>query len=77
VLPATYVLEGLDINMTTQPARGWLSPNVSFKSFNIFADLPSDLIGRYDMINVQYTLTFVSDKEAPAFLQKLLHMLSK
>lgn len=69
--------EGLDIDLTKQPPSAWLSPAVSFTKFDIFADLTEEFGERYDIINVQYTITFVSDHAFPGVLEKVIRMLSK
>ena len=74
-LPSTCKFEGLDINLTQQPPSSWLQSNVSFRYLDIQAELPDDLVERYDLINVQFTQAFTSDESFPPMLQSIVKML--
>ena len=67
--------EGLDTNLSEAPQQAWCPSNINFRKFDIFAATPEDLIGRYDIINVQYTHLFVRDSNIQDVLPKLVSML--
>ena len=67
--------EGLDITLAETPHNGWCPPNVRFRTFDLFADLPPDLTERYDIINIQYTHLFLRDTAISTVLKTLHSML--
>ena len=76
-VPSTTRLDGLDKKISQAPPKAWLPTNVTFRYFNIFDEVPEELVEVYDIINIQLTLVFVLDDKIQAVLQNMLKMLSK
>jgi SAM-dependent methyltransferase len=67
-------LNGFDNDLRQVPHKDWLPSNVTVRYWNIFEDLPSDLVGKYDYVHVRL-LVLVLDGDSQPFINKLLRML--
>ena len=72
-LPAAN-LDGFDIDITQAPHQQWLPSNVTLRHWNIFEDLPTDLIGKYDLVHVRL-LVLVIERDPRSIIRKFLQML--
>ena len=68
-------LHGFDIDLTQAPHPQWLPRNISLRSWNIFEDVPSDLIGKYDLVHVRLLVLVIPDGKPQSVLQNLFKML--
>ncbi|MCJ1225629.1 hypothetical protein MMC12_002278 [Toensbergia leucococca] len=75
-LPASAQLEGLDISLDQTPPTSWLPPNVSFHHFNIFHEIPEDLVEQYDIVHVRLLILVVQNNSPVPVLRQLLKLLS-
>ncbi|KAM3070445.1 hypothetical protein ACMFMG_010269 [Clarireedia jacksonii] len=46
-------LHGFDIDIDQAPHKGWLPSNVDIKYWDIFDDLPDEIVGKYDLVHVR------------------------
>ncbi|KAI9812639.1 MAG: hypothetical protein M1827_004628 [Pycnora praestabilis] len=74
-LPASTCLEGLDVSVDQVPPTGWLPHNVSFRKFDIFDDVPEDLVEKYDIVHVRHLILVVKDNNPLPVLRQLLKLL--
>ena len=75
--PAGITADGLDINLENVPPKAWLPKQVSFRQIDILKELPEELVEQYDVINLQFSSSFVRDQHIKQLLPNLLRMLSK
>jgi len=57
-------IDGLDINLAQAPLKQWLPPNVNLRTWNIFDDVPDDLVGQFDIVHVHLLLLVVENENA-------------
>ncbi|KAL4898002.1 hypothetical protein BDV59DRAFT_169069 [Aspergillus ambiguus] len=68
-------LDGLDLDLTRAPHRTWLPSNVELRHWDMFDEVPQDLIGKYDLVHVRLlvlVLSAVDIKKPMANFLKLL-----
>jgi len=70
-------LEGLDIALHQPPPEHFLPDNVRFKYLNLQEELPSEFVGRYDLVHARFLLGLVKNNDPVPILQNLLKLLSK
>lgn len=59
----TARLDGFDINLSQAPPEHWLSRNITLKTWNIFEDVPEEMIGVYDVVNVRLVVIVVHNRD--------------
>lgn len=62
--------------MHQAPPKHLLPDNVRFKHLDLQEELPSEFIGRYDLIHARFLLGLVKNNDPLPLLQNLLKMLS-
>ncbi|KAL1970615.1 hypothetical protein VTN77DRAFT_4259 [Rasamsonia byssochlamydoides] len=72
-LPAAQ-LDGLDIDLTQAPHPRWLPPNITLRQWNIFEDVPSDLVGKYDLVHVRLLVLVLSALDPKPVIRNLLQL---
>lgn len=73
-LPTTQ-LDGFDISLAQAPLKHWLPSNVHLRTWNIFDDVPSDLLAKYDIVHVRLLILVVENSDPRPVVQKLVKML--
>ena len=68
-------LNGFDIDLTQAPMEQWLPPNVKLRAWDIFSDVPDDLVRKYDIVHVRLLILVVQDSDPREILEKLAQML--
>jgi len=76
-LPLSVQLDGFDIDLTQCPPKAWLPSNVAMHHLDVFADIPQQMIGKYDIIHLRLFLLIVRDNDPSPLLNNVLKMLSK
>lgn len=71
----TIQLDGLDISLSQAPPKAWLPANINMRVWNIFEDVPEDLVGQYDIVHVRLLLLVVTNANAVSVLQRLARLL--
>lgn len=69
--------DALDINLEIAPPKAWLPAQVSFRRVDILQDLPDELVAQYDVVNTQFSASFVRDPHSKQFMANLVRMLSE
>lgn len=69
-------IECLDANLKELPPKSWLPSNVALRKFDLLQDVPDDMVGRYQIIHLQYVMAFVIDSNVDAVIARLVSMLS-
>ncbi|KAL8715402.1 MAG: hypothetical protein Q9220_000735 [cf. Caloplaca sp. 1 TL-2023] len=72
--PSAY-LEGMDLDLSQAPSSQWLPSNARLRRWDIFTDVPDNMIGKYDFVHVRLLVLVLSREDAPEFLRKMLRML--
>ena len=76
-VPRTFRLDGFDISASQFPAAELLPENMTLKTMDIFADIPEDLVGKYDIVHVRAFALVVRDGDPGPILENLIKMLSR
>ncbi|KAL8950967.1 MAG: hypothetical protein Q9222_003028 [Ikaeria aurantiellina] len=74
----TYPLaqvEGFDNDLSQAPSSRWLPSNAHLRHWDLFTDVPDDMVGKYDLVHVRLLVLVLQREDAPAFLQKVMQML--
>lgn len=74
-LPTTIQMDGLDISLSQAPPKAWLPANINMMLWNIFDDVPEDLVGQYDIVHVRLLLLVITNANAVPVLQRLARLL--
>ncbi|OTA58982.1 hypothetical protein K449DRAFT_467163 [Hypoxylon sp. EC38] len=73
--PSTEMeLVGFDIDITQVGPREWLPKNLSLREWSVFDDVPEDLVGTFDIVNVRL-IVFVIEEDPVPVLRGLLKLL--
>lgn len=73
--PSTELV-GIDVDITQVGPREWLPENLTVRKWNVFTDVPDDLVGAFDIVNLRH-FAFVIEDDATPTLQKLKKLLSE
>jgi len=68
-------LEGFDIDLDQAPHENWLPSNVKIRYWNIFEDVPSDLIEKYDVVHVRLLVLVIEPGNHGVVIRNLLKLL--
>ena len=71
----TARLDGFDIDTSQAPPEQWLPSNVTLKTWNIFDDVPEEMVGIYDVVHVRLVVLVVRKSDIRNVIRKLLRML--
>ena len=70
-------LDGIDIDCSQCPPQEWLPPNIKLRQWDIFSDVPQDMLESYDVICVRHVIMMVQRNDPAPLLQNLLKLLSR
>jgi hypothetical protein len=73
--PSTELV-GIDADITQVGPREWLPENLTLRQWSVFTDVPDDLVGAFDIVNLRL-FAFVVEDDATPILQKLKKLLSE
>jgi len=68
-------LDGLDNNLTQAPHKNWLPSNAKMRHWDLFEDVPSDLIGKYDFVHVRLLVLVIEPGKHQTVIQNLFKLL--
>ncbi|KAB8068890.1 hypothetical protein BDV29DRAFT_199087 [Aspergillus leporis] len=68
-------LDGFDVDLKNAPVGEWLPPMITLREFDIFDDVPSDLIGKYDVVHLRLLVLVVQQSDPLPVIQKIFQML--
>ncbi|OCL03346.1 S-adenosyl-L-methionine-dependent methyltransferase [Glonium stellatum] len=75
-LPKSVQLDGFDIDISQSPPAQWLPPNVNIRTWDLFQDVPTDFVGKFDIVHVRLIGLAVKDNN-PLQVVSALHKLLK
>ncbi|KAI2625530.1 hypothetical protein GGS21DRAFT_306761 [Xylaria nigripes] len=67
-------LVGLDVDISQVGPKAWLPENLSIREWSVFDDVPEDLVGTFDIVNVRL-ISFVIKEDPRPVLRNLLKLL--
>ncbi|PHH64521.1 hypothetical protein CDD81_4300 [Ophiocordyceps australis] len=67
-------LVGMDADITQVGPKEWLPENLALREWSIFNDVPDDLVGAFDIVNIRL-FAFVIQGDATPILRKLKKLL--
>ncbi|KAK5994070.1 N-methyltransferase tcpN-like protein [Cladobotryum mycophilum] len=68
-------LDGLDYDLRQAPHANFLPPSVKMSRWNVFDDVPEDLVGKYDYVHTRLLLLVVESQDPRPVLRNLLKLL--
>lgn len=68
-------LDGFDIDLKNAPVTDWLPPTITLREFNIFDELPNDLVGQYDVVHMRLLVLVVQKSNPLPIIEKVFQML--
>ena len=69
-------LYGIDSDITQVGPKEWLPQNITLKQWDVFSDVPADLVSRFDIVHLRLFAWVVEEDPRP-LIQNLLKILSK
>ena len=73
-MPAA-TLYGFDINLTQTPPMEWLPSNVRLVPWNVFNEIPENMLGRFDIVHVRLLILVVQNSDPRNIIRNLVKML--
>ncbi|KAK0635959.1 hypothetical protein B0T17DRAFT_650863 [Bombardia bombarda] len=67
-------LYGLDCDISQVAPKEWLPENLTLREWSVFDDVPEDLAGKFDIMNIRLFILVISDDPRPV-IQRLLKLL--
>ncbi|KAI1639011.1 hypothetical protein F4809DRAFT_202656 [Biscogniauxia mediterranea] len=71
--PSTELL-GLDTDITQVGPKEWLPDNVSVRQWDAFTEVPADLVGKFDMVNLRL-FSFIVQDDPNSLIRNLMRLL--
>ena len=68
-------LDGFDIDLSQAPHPKWLPKNTTMRHWNIFEDLPPDVIEKYDIVHVRLLVLAMEKKDLQSMIERFRAML--
>ena len=68
-------LDGFDIKLDQAPPPQWLPSRVKLRTWNVFEDVPDEMLGVYDVVHVRLLVLVVEDSNPRPILGNLSKML--
>ena len=69
-------LDGLDIDLKQAPHPQWLLPsNITLRTWNIFENPPSDLVGKYDFVHVRLLVLVIEGDKPQNVIRNIAKLL--
>lgn len=75
--PVQLRLDGMDINLAQAPLKQWLPPNINMRTWNIFEEVPDDLVGQFDVYTSVFVLLVVQNETAASVVKNLGKLLNQ
>ena len=76
-LPPTTRLDGFDIDISDCPPEQWLPRNIKMRYLDALGEIPSHLVGIYDIVQLRLFQVVVKDNDPSPLLRNMLKMLSE
>jgi SAM-dependent methyltransferase len=73
-IPAASVL-GLDIDLSKAPPKEWLPSNLSLRQWNLFEEVPEDLLGKFDLVHVRLVVLVIENGDPTPLLRNIMKLL--
>lgn len=74
-LPQSMQLDGIDIDLSQCPPQEWLPSNVKLRQWDVFAEVPQDMVESYDIVCLRHFIMVVKDNDPAPLLQSVLKLL--
>lgn len=68
-------LDGLDLDLTRAPHRRWLPPNINLGHWDMFGEVPPELLGKYDLVHIRLLILVLSGVDLSKPLANFLKLL--
>lgn len=75
-LPQSMQLDGIDIDLSQCPPQEWLPSNVKLRQWDVFAEVPQEMVESYDIVCLRHFIMVVKDNDPAPLLQSVLKLLS-
>jgi hypothetical protein len=69
-------LVGFETDISQVPPKEWLPANIAVRSWDVFTEVPDDLIGKFDLVNLRL-FSFVIQDDPTLVLRNVIKLLSK
>ncbi|KAK1140230.1 hypothetical protein N8T08_010527 [Aspergillus melleus] len=74
-LPSTATLDGLDIAFDLAPPKAFLPPNMTLREWDIFSEVPEDLVGSYDVVHISLLAFVLRSVDIDHVMGKMMKLL--
>lgn len=70
-----HKIEAYDISLSQTPPPAFCPESVTFNTLDIFAPIPEELVGKYDVLCIRHFICVIQSGDPTRLLQQLLRML--
>ncbi|TVY48847.1 Methyltransferase [Lachnellula occidentalis] len=68
-------IDALDLDFSHVIAREWLPHSITLRSWNMFDEVPGDMLGKYDLVHIRLTVLVIENQDPRSVLKSLKKML--
>ncbi|KAL2819613.1 S-adenosyl-L-methionine-dependent methyltransferase [Aspergillus cavernicola] len=68
-------LDGMDIDLKNAPVAEWLGPTITLREWNLFDEVPNDLIGKFDVVHLRLLVLVVQQSDPLPIIRNVFQML--
>lgn len=72
---STAQIDAVDLSLSKAPHQGWLPSNITLREWNLFHEVPEDMLEKYDLIHVRLLVLVVENEDPTPILRSLKKML--
>ena len=76
MFPLGTQFDGFDIDLGQAPHLQWLPSNISLTQWNMFEEVPENLVGVYDVVHIRLVMLVIKDNNPVPLIQNLRKLLS-
>lgn len=76
-LPGSVQFDGSDIDISQCPPQGFLPSNIKTFEWDLFGEVPEELVGKYDLVHLALIGVVIKDDNAVPVIKNLCKLLSE
>lgn len=76
-MPESCQFVGLDIDTSQAPPTEWLPSNVSMRQWDVTQEVPADLVGQFDVVQIRLFIFVIKDNDPLPILRNIIKLISE
>jgi len=74
-VPASATLDAFDVTTNLFPHSDWLPSNVKFHRLDVFEPVPSEFVGKYDLVHIRFFSPVLRDQGPEGVIKNVMQLL--